>query len=280
MSGIIFFATRDLAGITQFYRSNLKMSLWLDQGGCRVLQSGNQLLGFCQRDQAETQGTITFFYPSRAAVDSLYESLKDCASGSPQFNPTYNIYHFYGRDPEGRSFEIQHFEHALEPHQLASGALMHRRSVRSFLPDPVPAALLDKVFELCRWSPTACNMQAYYYVVIEDKAIIRQVAELRGSSGDPLTAAPLAIAVCANAELSRRPIQDACIAAYHLLLAAHVYGLGSCWITGVDNDQSKALLGVPPQDYIACLTPLGWPAEQIPLPSRREASSLVRYIRA
>lgn len=114
MAAIIFFRTRDLEKISSFYQTRCKMELWLDQGGCRIFRSGEQLLGFCQREEADTGGTITFFFQTRAEVDEAYQHNRDLAQDLPQENPAYRIYHFYGRDPEGRSIEFQSFDHSLQ----------------------------------------------------------------------------------------------------------------------------------------------------------------------
>lgn len=278
MSGIVFLKTRCLDDLSEFYLGKLGMDLWLDQGGCRIFQSGNLILGFCQRDEADLGGTITFFYPDRADVDAAYIRCQDIALEKPKLNPNYRIYHFYARDPEGRSLEFQHFEHDLEPYLNAKENLIQRRSIRSYLPDPVPKELLDRVFEMCRYSPTARNLQAYYYIVISNSQVIDEIVKLRGPAGEPLRAAPLAIAVVASGEISRRVVQDACIAAYHLLLAAHIHGLGTCWVTDMDNDPVKELLGIPTEDYVACLTPIGWPAERKPVPQRHQVSEFVRFL--
>ncbi|HOH78091.1 MAG TPA: nitroreductase family protein [Candidatus Cloacimonadota bacterium] len=278
MSGIIFLRTRVLDQLTTFYTETLQMELWLDQGACQIFQKGNLLLGFCQREEADLGGTITIFFPDRESVDQAYQRLGKIALAAPGLNPNYHIYHFYARDPEGRSLEFQHFEHALNPYHTTVESLMTRRSIRSYSSEPVPEALLNRVFELCRYSPTARNLQAYYYIVIKDPAIVDRIVELRGPAGEPLRAAPLTIAVAAKGEISRRVVQDACIAAYHLLLAAHTYGLGTCWVTDMDNGPVKDLLGIPHEDYVACLTPLGWPAEHKPVPQRHEVSEFVRYL--
>lgn len=278
MNGIVFFKTADLALIKEFYGKVLELPLWLDQGTCAIFKNGNMLLGFCQAERAETQGTITFFMPSRSDVQDKYEVLKSIANEPPQVNPKFSIYHFWAKDPEGRSLEFQAFEHALEPHISLDEGLMMRRSIRRYLPKAVPEEMLNKVFELCRYAPSARNQQSYYYVVIKQREVLEKIVALRGPAGDPILASPYAIAVAARGELSRRKVQDACIAAYHLLLAAKAYGLGTCWVTDMDKDEVKDLLKIPHDDYVACLTPIGFPAEDFPLPKRHEVSSFVRYI--
>jgi nitroreductase len=73
-------------------------------------------------------------------------------------------------------------------------------------------------------------------------------------------------------------VQDGCIAAYHLLLAAKAFGLGTCWVTDMDNPTVKGLLNVPDEDYIACLTPIGFPAESKPVPQRHQLMEFVRIV--
>jgi hypothetical protein len=50
MAGIVFFNTRMMDDLRDFYLNQVGMSLWVDQGGCIILEQGNMLLGFCQRD--------------------------------------------------------------------------------------------------------------------------------------------------------------------------------------------------------------------------------------
>ncbi|HNQ43482.1 MAG TPA: nitroreductase family protein [Candidatus Cloacimonadota bacterium] len=278
MAGIVFLKTAQYARIKEFYGGYLGLPVWLDQGTCIVYQSDNQLLGFCQAESADLGGIITFFLPHRDLVDKAYARHAGIATGVPQLNRKYKIYHFWAQDPEGRSLEFQSFEHPLEPYLPLDQGLISRRSIRKYLPEPVPEELLNRVFELCRYSPTARNMQGHYYLVIRNREVLQQIVAERGPAGNPILASPYAIAVCARGELSRRVIQDACIAATYLLLAAQAYNLGTCWVTDMDKDAVKRLLNVPAADYIACLTPIGYPAESLPVPERQPVSSMVRVI--
>ena len=117
MAGIVFFKTRELEKIKEFYMSTLEMSVWLDQGDCIILKKGNLLLGFCQREGTgtDTQGMITFFYPEKGDVDAVYGKIKDRAQGKPVKNGKYRIYQFFARDPENRILEFQCFLHPLAP---------------------------------------------------------------------------------------------------------------------------------------------------------------------
>ena len=115
MSGIVFFGTESLDEVVEFYVDRIGATVWLEQPDCTILQYDNQLLGFCDRETAETAGTITFVVDTKDAVDALYERLADVADGEPSENERYRIYQCFGTDPEGRTIEIQTFLHDTEP---------------------------------------------------------------------------------------------------------------------------------------------------------------------
>lgn len=43
-----------------------------------------------------------------------------------------------------------------------------RRSVRNFLPDPIPPALLEQILEATRWAPSGYNLQPTHMVLVDD----------------------------------------------------------------------------------------------------------------
>ena len=112
--GIVFFATEKLDSVTDFYIDKVGCELWLDQGACKILKHGNMLFGFCKSDHTDKEAVITFFYPEKEMVDSIYKQMESIAEEKPEMNPKFNIYHFYGRDPENRSIEFQYFDHELK----------------------------------------------------------------------------------------------------------------------------------------------------------------------
>jgi nitroreductase len=81
-----------------------------------------------------------------------------------------------------------------------------------------------------------------------------------------------------------KPVVDALAsvsaAIMNLLLAAHVLGLGACWMTGplVAAGELMAILEVPRGWEIAALVPVGFPAETPPATPRRTLDQLVRRI--
>ncbi len=156
--------------------------------------------------------------------------------------------------------------------------LMTRRSIRYFEEREIPDALLNKVLDLSRYAPSAKNSQPCYLVIIRDKGIIGALGNVRGNSSAPISRAPMAVAICADPEISRRYIQDGCIFAYHFMLSAWVYGLGTCWIADMDRDEVKDLLKVPKEHYVATVTPVGFPAEKPEIKERKRPEEIIRTL--
>ncbi|MBN1212909.1 MAG: nitroreductase family protein, partial [candidate division Zixibacteria bacterium] len=230
MSGILFLKTRMLEELKNFYIQRIGCELWLDQGDCLIFRHHNFLFGFCRRDEVENKAMLTFFYESRDEIDRMYDRLKESAMNKPALNEKYHIYQFFALDPENRPVEFQYFDHAVSEYMTGDKLLLSRRSIRKFENRTIPDDLLDKVFEFSRWAPTARNTQPYYFKIIKDRAVLEFLSQTRGDSTKPIGNAPLAVAICADPNVSNRYIQDGCIAAYHFILAAWFYGLGTCWI--------------------------------------------------
>ena len=51
----------------------------------------------------------------------------------------------------------------------AIDALLTRRTVRNYLPDPIPKEQLEKIMEAAKASPTAGNYQGHDYIFVTNK---------------------------------------------------------------------------------------------------------------
>jgi catechol 2,3-dioxygenase-like lactoylglutathione lyase family enzyme len=110
---VSFLYTRDLATTAAFYEDILELPLVLDQGGCRIYGVGNNsFIGFCQRDETPEQpsGVIVTLVTSEVNEWHRFLGAKGITfEKPPTYNPTYNIYHCFLRDPNGYLLEIQEF---------------------------------------------------------------------------------------------------------------------------------------------------------------------------
>jgi nitroreductase len=70
---------------------------------------------------------------------------------------------------------------------------------------------------------------------------------------------------------------DIGISLEHLMLAAEVEGLGTCWIGAFDEEEIRKLLGVPKEVKIVALTPLGYPDCEKKFNSRKSLDEIVMY---
>lgn len=262
MSGIVFYKTRDLATLRDFYMDTIGMCLWLDQTNCLIFKHGNMLLGFCERDTVETEGFITFFYPWQSDIDAIYQKMKTVADDAPKENPKFNIYHFFARDPDGRTLEFQTFLHPLQPYRDAEELLLSVRNVRRFRDAPVPHEVLSDIFKRCYHIPISGSNESFYFLMIQNDIKRQKLIQLAGESSQVIATAPLVIAICTNPAQSPRHVQDGIIIAYHFMLTARLFNLATCWIHDLNRENVKELLEIPSSHHIVTITPLGYPLEK------------------
>lgn len=115
MAGIVFLKTARFDQVRQFYTRRVGMTAWLEQPDIAILRHGNLLLGFHRQPVPDLDGLLTFFYERMEDVDQMHSQLRDIATSEPKENAKYQIYHFFGTDPEGRTIEFQHFLHPVPP---------------------------------------------------------------------------------------------------------------------------------------------------------------------
>jgi nitroreductase len=149
--------------------------------------------------------------------------------------------------------------------------LRKRRSIRKFQDRPVEPEKVEILKEAVLRAPTARNLRSWEFVFVDDPALLKKLAEVRGSSSAFLDGAPLGIAVLAREETINVWVEDASIAAFAAQLTATSIGLGSCWVQIRLRDHSpdqtaeeyvRELLGIPKGYRVVCLLAVGYPAEE------------------
>jgi nitroreductase len=144
-------------------------------------------------------------------------------------------------------------------------AILTRRSIRHFKPNPVPEDLVKKLLQAAMQAPSAANAQPWHFVVIDDRFLLEQVTTFHPASGC-LHLAPLAILVCGDDQLEKRPdryILDCSAATENILLAAHGLGLGAVWL-GIHPDNLRIenisrMLNLPSNVHPLSLVAVGYP---------------------
>ena len=141
-----------------------------------------------------------------------------------------------------------------------------RRSIRSYKKTKVPEDVLQRVLDAARIAPSGHNRQYWKFYVVESEEKIRSVADSCAGRAWIGMAPAIVVAVGRKYEYNRGGymgemsfIMDVSIAFTHLILAARAEGLGTCWIGDFSNDMIKKALGLPEDEFVVALTPLGYP---------------------
>lgn len=163
-------------------------------------------------------------------------------------------------------------------------AIRARRNVRSYRPDPVPAADLDRIAEAAWRSPSASNRQHWDFVVVTDPDQLRALSQVwRGAGHIAGAAAAIAIVVPQAGDDRTRLIDyyDLGQATYAMMLAAADLGVGAGHSSVGDQDRAREILGVPAGHDVAFLVGLGYPADRplAPLakPDRRPIGEVIHH---
>jgi nitroreductase len=129
-------------------------------------------------------------------------------------------------------------------------AIRDRRSVRYYKPDQPPKELIETVIDAGNWAPSVGNLQPWRFVVVEDESLrerLRETAIPKWKSvmdtlkedeperyeiysqhvdrEDPIYySAPVIVFVIGPSSI------NCALACENMMLAAHSFGLGSCYV--------------------------------------------------
>lgn len=144
-----------------------------------------------------------------------------------------------------------------------------RRSVRYYLPKPVPRTLIDQAITVAAQSPSACNRQPFFFAVLDDPDLIAQAAQLPiGLHGYTQNIPVLIILIgrlrAYHEERDRHLIYiDSALAAMSFMLALETLGLSSCPINWPDIERYERamaqLLRLEPDERPILLMSVGYP---------------------
>jgi len=160
-------------------------------------------------------------------------------------------------------------------------AIKKRRSIRKFKNKPVKNEKILKLIDAARWCPTASDLQAYRFIIINEHSLKEELVSMGAASF--IMDAPMGILVTYSNETGnmeyRDYIQSASAAIQNILLTACDMGLGTCWICHLPpKEKMRKLLDIPknydPIAYIA----LGY-YEKLPgsVPRKHEIGELISY---
>lgn len=182
-----------------------------------------------------------------------------------------------------------------------------RRSVRKFKPVKISREMVENILDLARWAPSAHNSQPWRSVVLDDNEVKERLARemadtwlsdlikdgipkgkaeeiVRLESWDRITKSPVVIIVCLTMkDMHKYPdrrrrraeylmgVQSVAAYVQTLLLLAHYYRLGACWVCAplFCPDVVQRVLGLPRKIEPQAMIVMGY-ADEDPLPPSRK----------
>jgi coenzyme F420-0:L-glutamate ligase / coenzyme F420-1:gamma-L-glutamate ligase len=179
-----------------------------------------------------------------------------------------------------------------------------RRSVRKYLPQPVPRKAVVAVLVAAGLAPSAHNSQPWSFIILENPSIKQELAKaiadawvadaekdgvkieakMRQERVDRFANAPALILACISMNglrkfpnqkrqmLERDLAQQSLGAAMqNLLLSAHSIGLGACWYCapGFCKGTVRKVLGIPAAVEPEAFVIMGYSAEMPSVPSKK-----------
>ena len=141
-----------------------------------------------------------------------------------------------------------------------------RRSIRKFTTEKLDPEDVRLLLRAGLISPSSKGTHSCEFVVVEDPQMLQALSQCKAQGADFLAEAPLAIVVLADPAVSDVWIEDASVAATHILLQAEDLGLGACWIQVRERytaDERNAasivcsLLQIPEQMGVVCIIAVG-----------------------
>jgi nitroreductase len=148
--------------------------------------------------------------------------------------------------------------------------IRNRHSIRSFSDTKPSRKIIDEIIYYANLAPSAGNLQARDFIIIDDKTI-REKLSIAAFSEKFIVEAPITIVVCANfmriSSYGTRGkelycIQDASVAVENILLLVVDAGLDACWVGAFDENTVSAILGLPSYVRPVAIIPIGYSTEQ------------------
>lgn len=199
----------------------------------------------------------------------------DITAAHPRINPCRTRFQALSGPPAGKNEApcLPYLRDLSPPPPIGVEALhalaVRRRSVRWFLPAPVPRELIDSAVAVASLSPSACNRQPFEFRIFDDPAWVRRVAELPFGTAGYHHNIPVLIVLIGRLgdffdERDRHLVYiDGSLAAMAFVYAAEAQGLSTCcinWPDVADRDRALAeLLHLAPDERAILCIAVGYP---------------------
>jgi len=171
------------------------------------------------------------------------------------------------------------------PWNATLDTVVSHRSVRAYLPDPLPAGTVELLVAAAQSAASSSNLQPWSVIAVEDPARKARLAALSGNQRQILDAPLFLLWIVDHHRLTRigealgttaeglhflesfiLGAVDTSLAAQNAIIALESIGLGSCYIGGIRNHPAEVVdeLGLPSQAFALFGLTVGYPDPAAP----------------
>lgn len=134
-------------------------------------------------------------------------------------------------------------------------------AVREYQDQEVPAEVVARIVEAARLTASSMNRQPWHFVLVRDRANLRELGQLV-KTGPYIAEAALAIVVACEKE-SKFGVSDASRAIQSMILTAWADGVGSNWTGFAGLEGARRKVGLPAQYDALAVIPFGYPKRSL-----------------
>lgn len=143
-----------------------------------------------------------------------------------------------------------------------SEAIRTKRAIRKFQDKPLPDDVVHAILNAGRRSQSSKNEQAWQFIAIRDKSILKALSEC-GQWAGHLAGAALGVAILTPEPTAKfQTMFDAGQAAAFMQLAAWELGVGSVPASLYEFEKAREILGFPSEWHLRIALSFGYPLEE------------------
>ena len=143
-----------------------------------------------------------------------------------------------------------------------SDAIRTKRAVRKFQDKPLPDDVIQIILNAGRRSQSSKNEQAWHFIAIRDKDILKALSACGPWAGH-LAGAAMAVAILTPEPAAKfQTMFDAGQAAAFMQLAAWELGVGSVPASIYEPEKAREILGFPAEWHLRIALSFGYPVEE------------------
>ena len=143
-----------------------------------------------------------------------------------------------------------------------SDAIRTKRAIRQFQNAPLPEDVVHAILNAGRRSQSSKNSQAWQFIAIRDKEILKALSTC-GEWAGHIAGAAMAVAILIpDPNTKFQYLLDCGQAAAFMQLAAWELGVGSCPASIYEYEKAREILGFPAEWHLRLALSFGYPLDE------------------